>query len=322
MTIESRWPIAVAALVVALVTIAPGFFMPPNLLIQVTMVFTFAIALAGLVVISGYGGQVVLSSGAFFAIGAYTTTLLQQKLGLHFLLTLPLGAALAFVGGLLLGLAALQRPGHLLALLTLAVAVAVPVFITQFESLSGGVRGLTVVNADPPAWLKISPSQRNYLVCLVTVALVFWATHKLVAGRIGRALMAIRDNEALAAAMGINVARHKVLAFAFSAALATLGGGLYAVVVGKITPGDFNIGFAVLLIIGLVIGGKASLVGALLGAFLVVFVPAYAGKVNPALPGVIFAVVLIAVLLLVPDGIAPSVARLARRTRSIGRNTA
>ena len=315
-----RWVVAVVA--AALITIALAFFTPPNLLIQVTMVFTFAIALAGLVVISGYGGQIVLSSGAFFAIGAYTTALVQQKLGLHFSLTLPLGAALAFVGGLLLGLAALRRPGHLLAVVTLAVAVAVPLFITHFEPFSGGARGLTVVSADPPAWLKISVNQRNYLVCLVITALVFWATHQLVAGRIGRALMAIRDNETLAAAMGIDIARHKILAYAFSAMLAALGGGLYAVVVGKITPGDFNIGFAALLIIGLVIGGKASLFGALLGAFLMVFVPAYGGKINPALPGAIFAVLVAAVLLLLPNGIVPALATLARRTRSIGRHTA
>lgn len=305
-----------AALWLAFVlALAVPFVLESWFVFQAATALTYAVALSGLVVITGYGGQLALGNGAFFAIGAYTTAVLMQRTGLPFVSTLPLAAGLAFASGVIIGLPALRLRGHFLALLTLAIAVAAPQFIKHFESVSGGVRGLSIVAADPPPWLGLDASQRNYLVCLAVTTLAFAATHLLVRGRIGRALLAIRDNETVAAAMGIDVARYKVLAFAYSAVLAGLGGSLYAYVVGYISPDGFTIGFAALLIIGLVVGGKSSLAGAAVGALFIVLVPVYAAKIDPALSGLSFAAVVVLVLILAPDGLVSLAARLTQRLR-------
>lgn len=271
---------------------------------QFAVALAYAPALLGLVVITGLAGQVALGNGAFFALGAYATAILTQSHGWPVLATLPVAIALCLLVGALVGLPTLRLRGHFLAVLTLSIAVAFPQLLKHFEGLTQGVRGINLVLADPPAWTHLDTAQLQQLLALAVVALSLAATRALVRSHVGRALRAVRDNEQVAAAFGVDVARLKIAAFAYSAALAGLGGGVFAAVVGFVAPDDFSIGFAAMLIIGLVLGGKESIWGALIGSALIVAIPLYAARIDQAASGLLFAVLVSASIFVAPFGVA------------------
>jgi branched-chain amino acid transport system permease protein len=279
---------------------------------QAATALSYVPALLGLTVITGLAGQIALGNGAFFALGAYTTAALVTHYHCNAIATLPLAAIVPFIAGVLLGIPSLRLHGHFLAVLTLTVAVAAPQLLKHFEAVTNGVNGLSIVVDDPPAWLGLDATQRNYFIALAVAVVSFTATHGISSGHIGRALRALRDNEIIAASFGVEIARLKILALAYSAALAGLGGGVFAIVVGFIAPENFTIEFTALLIIGLVLGGKSSEWGALVGSALVVGVPLYAAKVAQTMSGVTFAVLVIGAVFVAPTGIVGLVDRLAR----------
>jgi branched-chain amino acid transport system permease protein len=294
--------------------VAP-FTLDSYLTFQLATALCYLPALLGLVLITGLGGQIALGNGAFFALGAYTTGILVKTWHWPYLATLPVAALLPLVVGILIGIPSLRLKGHFLAVLTLSLAVVAPQLFKHIESITNGVRGLGIFLPDPPRWTHIDATQRNYLIALAVAALCFASTRGLVNGRIGRMLRAIRDNEAIAASLGGEIARLKVAAFAYSAALAGVGGGVFAIVIGFVAPDNFSLGFAALLIIGLVLGGKDSEWGALIGSILVVGVPLYAAKVDQTASGLIFAVLVIAAVFAAPGGAVG----LVRRIRAMSR---
>jgi branched-chain amino acid transport system permease protein len=279
---------------------------------QAATALSYVPALLGLTVITGLAGQIALGNGAFFALGAYTTAALVTHYHCNAIATLPLAAIVPFIAGVLLGIPSLRLHGHFLAVLTLTVAVAAPQLLKHFEAVTNGVNGLSIALDDPPAWLGLDATQRSYFIALAVAAVSFTATRGISSGHIGRALRALRDNEIIAASFGVEIARLKILALAYSAALAGLGGGVFAIVVGFIAPENFTIEFTALLIIGLVLGGKSSEWGALVGSALVVAVPLYAAKVAQTVSGVTFAVLVIGAVFVAPTGIVGLVDRLAR----------
>jgi branched-chain amino acid transport system permease protein len=291
------------------------FVVEPYATFQLATALAYLPALLGLVVITGLGGQIALGNGAFFALGAYTTAILVKSCGWNALATLPVATVLSLVAGVVLGVPSLRLKGHFLAVLTLTVAVAAPQLIKHFDGLTNGVRGLAVTIPDPPHWLHLQATQANYLVALGVAALAFVSTQGLVASQIGRALRAIRENEFVAASLGADVARLKVAAFAFSAALAGLGGGVYTIVIGFVAPDSFTVGFAALLIIGLVLGGKDSAWGAVLGSLMIVEVPQYAAAIDEAASGLVFALLVLAATFVAPGGIVGLARRLRRAVR-------
>jgi branched-chain amino acid transport system permease protein len=303
----------IAPLAALAVGIAAPFLLDSYATFQLATALSYLPALLGLVVITGLGGQIALGNGAFFALGAYTTGILVKSYGWNGLATLPAAGLVCFAVGTLLGIPSLRLRGHFLAVLTLCLAVVAPQVFKHFESITGGVTGLGVFLADPPSWLHIDATQRNYLVALAVAALTFAATRAVIHGHIGRALRAVRDNEAIAASLGANVTRLKIAAFAYSAALAGFGGGVFTIVIGFIAPDNFTLGFAALLIIGLVLGGKDSEWGAVNGCLLVVGIPLYAAKINQTASGLVFALLVIAATFLAPAGIVGVVRRVAAR---------
>lgn len=291
---------------------------------QVATALSYLPALLGLTVITGLAGQIALGNGAFFALGAYTTAALVKHYNCNAIVTLPPAAAVPFVAGILLGIPSLRLRGHFLAVITLSVAVAGPQLLKHFEAVTNGVSGISIAIDDPPAWLGLNATQRNYFVALIVATLAFVATRGITRGHIGRALRALRDNEIIAAAFGVEIARLKISALAYSAALAELGGGVFAIVVGFIAPENFSVGFAALLIIGLVLGGKSSEWGALIGSLLVVAVPLYAAKIVQTMSGVTFAVLVIGAIFVAPTGLVGLGERIVRYVadrRSRGENT-
>jgi branched-chain amino acid transport system permease protein len=286
-------------------------------LFQLTMVVVYAIAILGLALLVGFNGQISLGHGAFYAIGAYTTAVLMYQYDVPYWATLPVSAIVCAVVGFLIGLPALRLGGLYLALTTFALAVAVPQLLKHdaLEPWTGGVQGLVIDKPDPPFGVAMSPDQWLYLFSLAIGALLFLLAWNIVRGRIGRAMMAIRDHSLAAEAMGIDIALLKTRTFALSALYTGIAGSLGAIVVQFVAPDSFNIFVSIYLFVGLVVGGAASISGAIFGGFFIEFLPNLAEQVSKAAPGAVYGVVLIAVMFLMPSGAAGLVRSLLARFR-------
>jgi branched-chain amino acid transport system permease protein len=300
------------ALFVGLVLIAIPFNSNPSLNGNLTLTMSYAVAAMGLGLLVGYGGQISLGQGAFFAIGAYAAAAMLAKTGLPYLLAVPLAAAVTFLLGLAFGIPALRLRGLYLALVTLALAVAAGPVIKRAEPLTGGVSGLSVRQPPVPGWLAVDPDQWLYLLSLVVTGLMLLLAANLTRGGLGRALVAIRDGERAARTSGVHVGRIKALLFAVAGAYAGVGGALFAYGQGFVAPESFTLLLSFTFLGAVVVGGLGTVIGSVLGALFVVFVPQYAGDVNQALTGVIYGCTLIAVVYLLPGGAAGLLRRLRR----------
>jgi branched-chain amino acid transport system permease protein len=287
-------------------------------LFQFTQVYIYAIAILGLNMLTGYNGQFSLGHGAFYAIGAYVSAIMMDQWGVHYGWTIPVAGVLCLIVGFLFGLPALRLEGLYLALATFSLALAVPQILKYFEHWTGGSQGLVLSKPSAPFGLKLSPDQWLYFLTLAVLVLLFWLGANLLRGRVGRAIVAIRDNPIAAQAMGINSALYKSLVFGVSAAYTGVAGALSASVIAYVAPDSFNVFLSVTLLIGSVIGGLASISGAVFGAFFIQFVPNWAQDISKAAPWAIFGIFLIVFMYVMPFGIAGAI-RLAwlrmRRSR-------
>lgn len=284
-------------------------------LFQFTQVWIYAIALLGLNMLTGYNGQFSLGHGAFYAIGAYVAAIMMNEWGIGYGWTLPAAAVVCFVAGFLFGLPALRLEGLYLALATFSLALATPQILKYFEHWTGGSMGLVLSKPSAPFDLPLNPDQWLYYVSLATMLLLFWLAQNLLAGRVGRALVSIRDNHMAAQAMGINTALYKSLTFGVSSAYTGIAGALSAIAIAYVSPDSFSLVLSINLLIGLVIGGLASIPGAIYGAFFIQFVPNLAQDISKAAPGAIFGVFLILFTYFMPHGIAGAVRLLNARLR-------
>ncbi len=301
---------------IVLAALAAATFLFSNYhLFQLTMVLVYAIAILGMTVLTGINGQISLGHGAFYAIGAYTTGVLMTSWNVPYWATLPVAAIVCAGFGFLIGLPALRLGGLYLALTTFALAVAVPQVLKHkaVEQWTGGVQGLVIDKPDPPFGLPLSGDQWLYLFTLAVGALIFLLAWNLVRGRIGRAMMAIRDHALAAEAMGINIALLKTRTFAVSAMCTGVAGSLGAIAVQFVAPDSFTVFVSITLFVGLVVGGVASIPGALFGAVFIEFIPNIAEGVSKAAPGAVYGVILIACMYVMPSGVGGALARLARR---------
>jgi branched-chain amino acid transport system permease protein len=287
-------------------------------LFQFTQVYIYAIAILGLNMLTGYNGQFSLGHGAFYAIGAYVAAIMMDRWNVHYGWNIPVAGVLCLVVGFLFGLPALRLEGLYLALATFSLALAVPQILKYFEHWTGGSQGLVLSKPNAPFGLKLSPDQWLYFVTLALLVVLFWLGANLLRGRVGRAIVAIRDNHIAAEAMGINSALYKSLVFGVSAGYTGVAGALSASAIAYVAPDSFNVFLSVTLLIGSVIGGLASISGAIFGAFFIQFVPNWAQDISKAAPWAIFGVFLIAFMYVMPFGIAGALRRLwirARRSR-------
>lgn len=305
----------IAALVVAAALLAAPYYFAPFRVFQLTMVLLYAVVLAGLNLLVGYGGQISLGHGAFFAVGAYTAAVTLDRFTIGHLATLPIAAAGCFLLGLGFGVPALRLRGLYLALVTLAFAVFLPPLLKRFEHVTGGAMGLTVPKPQPPSWTGLAEDQWLYFLTLVVAVVTLLVVRNLVRSRVGRALLAIRENEPAAEVMGVRLSFHKTLAFAWSAMFAGVAGCLYTWVIGFVSPDSFSINLSITLLAGLVVGGLASPYGPLLGAAFVMYVPNVAQDISPAAPGVVFGLLIIAVMYLAPTGLAGLAVRARQGVR-------
>jgi branched-chain amino acid transport system permease protein len=314
-------PWTVMAVVLVLLAAALPFLVSNYRVFQLTMVLIYAIALLGLNILTGYNGQISLGHGAFYAIGAYVTAVLMDHYNVPYWLCVPAAGAACLLAGFLFGLPALRLEGVYLALATFALGVALPQLLKykHLEAWTGGVQGITLMKPDPPfeslLGLKLNPDRWLYLFTLAVMVLMFVLAWNLLRGRVGRALIAIRDHPIAAATMGIDNALYKSLAFGVSAMFTGVAGALGAIAVAFVAPDSFTIFLSISFVVGMVVGGLASITGAIWGALFIQFIPNVADQISKAAPWAIYGALMILFMYVMPTGIAGAL-RLARQRLS------
>lgn len=247
---------------------------------QATQALIYAIAILGLNLLTGFNGQFSLGHSAFYAIGAYTAAILMHRWEVAYYWTLLPAGVICLISGFLFGLPALRLDGLYLALATFALATATPQILkySHFEGFTGGVQGLDLDKPISP-FESLSDDQWLYYFVLIVMVILFLCAWNLVRGRTGRAMIAIRDNPIAAKTMGINTALYKSLTFGVSAFYTGVAGALGAIIIQFVAPDSFTFLLAVTFLVGLVIGGIASIPGAIVGGFFVLLIPNFAESV-------------------------------------------
>ena len=314
-----RKPRLIALAVLLLAICALPFLVTNYHTFQLTMVLVYAIALLGLNILTGYNGQISLGHGAFYAIGAYVAAILMDKWGVPYWATVPVAGLVCLAAGFLFGLPALRLEGLYLALATFALGVSMPQLLKykHLEYWTGGVQGIVIMKPDPPFGLPINQDQWLYYFTLAIALAMFLLGWNLLRGRVGRSLIAIRDQPIAAEAMGVNNSLYKSLAFGVSAMYTGVAGALGAIAVQFVAPDSFNIFLSITFLVGIVIGGLASIPGAIYGAIFIQFVPNIADQISKAAPWAIYGVFMIGFMYLMPVGVAGAIriawARIRRR---------
>ena len=275
-----------------------------------TLAYIWAIATYGLNIILGFAGQLSLAHAGFFGIGAYTVGLLGTEQGVSFWFGLPAAIALSAVVGYGVGSLCLRSKGHYFAIFTLAVGIIIHLLIQKWESLTHGHIG--VIGITGPFE---TTTARSYLV-LACLAIAIGSSARLLRSRPGRMLMAVRESEALAASVGIDVMRTKRMAFTLSAAFAGLAGALYAGFIGYLGPEVASIEITFNTLLYVVVGGLGSIWGPLAGTF-IVFGLSQVLQVLQDYQMMIFGAALVILTIFLPEGIAGAARRAQRTAASV-----
>ncbi|MED4601901.1 branched-chain amino acid ABC transporter permease [Paenibacillus validus] len=256
------------ALVVLLMAVYPLLVGYSNYFLTLfSITCIYIISSLSLNILVGYGGQVSVGHAGFLVIGSYTVAILGER-GVPFFVSFLMAGIVSGVIGLLIGLPAVRLRGHFLAVATLGFGLSVPLLVLNWDSLTKGYQGMAVSR---PVFLS-SDIEFFYVIVAMTV-LVTWFIRNIVASSLGRAFVAIRDSEVAAQAMGIHVALYKTVMFVISAFFTGLAGGLYAYWLGYISPSDFSVTTSFLLLAMIVVGGLASIPGAIIGTILFSVLP-------------------------------------------------
>ena len=272
-------------------------------LFQFTMVTVMALAVLGLNLLLGYNGQLSIGHGAFFAIGGYMTAILMEHFGVVYWATLPISAIVCLAFGFAFGIPALRLQGHYLALATFALALVLPP-ILKYKGLApwtGGVQGIVLTKPGSPLPFLNDDQWLYYFVGAVTIVLFILAWN-LVRGRIGRAMIAVREHPIAASTMGINVPLCKSITFGISAMYTGLAGSLGAIAVQYVAPDSFGIFLSIAILVGVVFGGVGTISGAIFGGLFIQFIPNLADMITKAAPQAVYGAILIISMYFIPQG--------------------
>ncbi len=233
----------------------------------------YSIVTMSLNVMTGYTGLLSVAHAGFYGIGAYTTALLTLKAGLSFWLAIPAGIAVSAVIGYLIALPALKTHDDYFVITTFAFQVIIFSVMNNWVSFTGGPLGLPGIPRPFFFGLPISSHAAFFCLVLVAAALVFFALRLLVDSPFGRVLKAIREDEIFAQSLGKDIMGHKVAVFVISAAIASIGGSLYAVYISYIDPTSFTVMESIFMISIVIIGGAGSLKGSIIGSAVLISLP-------------------------------------------------
>ncbi len=290
------------ALVIFLLALAGlPFYAPGYVVFTAILVAVNAIIAIGLNLLTGYTGQISLGHAGFVAIGAYTAGILSAKLGVSWWLAWPAAGIVAAAFGFLVGVPALRLTGPYLTIATLGFGIAVNQVLTNWEALSGGRMGLPI----PPVVFgpeALSSEQRLYFLTVGAAVVLTWVAFNLTRSQVGRAFVAIRDSDIAAEVMGVNLTRYKTLAFAISAFYAGLAGALFAQALRHLEPQSFDLFQSIYYFSMIVLGGLASIPGAIVGATVITVLPGQLGKLREWLP-IIFGSAIVLIMVLEPHGL-------------------
>lgn len=268
------------------------------------------VAVLGLNFVVGYAGQLSLGHAALCSVGAYTSALLTVRVGLSFWLAFPLAGLVSLAFGLILGLPTLRLKDHYLAVATIGFAEILRTVLVNWQSLTGGPNGIPNVPAPRIGTIALSNGFRYYYLILAVVVITAYVSIRVRSSKVGRALLAIKNNELAAKAMGIDSHYYKVLAFALSAFFGGLSGALYAHLVGFIDPQYAAFLESVKYLCMLFIGGSGSVLGVTLGAVLLTWLPEWL-RVLKLYYMAVYGIGLIFLMIFMPEGIAGVLQRVS-----------
>jgi branched-chain amino acid transport system permease protein len=284
----------------ALLLLGP-LYLSSHMLVLVTLIATTSIITVGLSIVTGLAGQVSIAQAAFCGLGAYGATLLSMHAGLPMWLTIPLATLIIAVVGYGVGVMSLRVEGHYLALVTLAFGGMVNLALLHLTDITGGAVGLPAQPLVMFGFAFGSPISLYYLSVIMASAVLI-AVANLLHSRWGRAFHGVRLSEIACKSLGMDVRRVKAIAFAMSAGLGALGGALQSLQTTYLDPAQFTILGSVAYLSVLVIGGLRSQLGAIIGAIIFVMTPELLGGFKTYM-GLMFAVVLLAIILVAPSGL-------------------
>jgi branched-chain amino acid transport system permease protein len=245
------------------------FISSPFILYVLNTIGIYAISAVGLNLLIGYTGQISLGQGAFFGVGAYTGAILATKAGFPFWAAVPAAGLFTAAVGMIFGIPSVRLKHLYLTIATLAGQFIIEYVMVQWESLTGGAEGISVIGVSLFG-LDLGNDRTFYYVIFVSLVVMTWIAVNLVRTRYGRAFVAIRDNDRAAEGMGIPIFLYKLLSFGISSFYAGFAGALYAFYMISITPEPFNLWLSVVFIAMIIIGGLGSIPGAVFGAIFIV----------------------------------------------------
>jgi len=277
-----------------------------------TLIAAYWVLIGGLNLVVGYGGQLSIGHVGLLAIGAYCFAILAGSHGMHPALALLAAGALGGVCGFLLGLPSLRLPGFYFAMATLAFALIVTELSLALTDLTGGGIGLAVPGFPPP----FDTPAGLYLLCFIAACLVTWCTWNVARRMWGRGLIAIRDSVVTAQAVGVPVLRLKLTAFVASGVTAGVAGALFGTLQSYITPDTFIFELGLFFFVCIIIGGRGGILGPLIGTAVLTVLPEVAAPLAK-LGTFFYGLLLLAVVLLVPEGIGQVLRAILQRIRPV-----
>jgi branched-chain amino acid transport system permease protein len=273
----------------------------------------YALVALSLNIITGYLGELSFGHAAFFGIGAYTTAILSTQFGVPGMLGLVVAGVIAGLFGAVIGYVSLRIRGPQFAILTLGFGSIIYTITTYWVDLTRGPMGISNIpffsfGGFAP---ELQTARENYLLVLTFVLACAYLCRALMQSRTGRAFVAVRENDALAASLGIHVFRMKLLGFVVATVIAGVGGALYAHYIRVITPELMGLQYMAALIVIVIVGGRGTIIGPILGALIYVGLLEFLRAVGP-LRMVIFAALLTASVIFLPGGVVSLTTRLLK----------
>lgn len=308
---NKKYRMAIAAVLIVLAIIFPYIFSTYQTNIMISA-FIYVILGLGLNIVVGLAGLLVLGYAAFFAVGAYAYALLNYNFGIGFWAALPVGAGLGALFGILLGFPVLRLRGDYLAIVTLAFGEIIRIVLENWNEFSLGPSG--IANIPRPSFLGMHMSLSAstvyiYYVMIVLCIITIIAVKRLRDSRIGRAWMALREDEIACQAMGIDKTKTKLSAFALGSTWAGIAGVVFAAKTTFINPASFTIWESIVILCIVVLGGMGSIIGVILGALVLILVPEYL-RAFSEYRMLVFGLMLVLMMIFRPHGIVSSVRRI------------